>query len=183
MSENPVAQIVLDKLPSIVQGLSDGKARFQIECCIWCMIQTNHDADSVLRAFEGDKVDFYAVSWDESLLDYTKIKNSLHDDEGIEYGAEAIALILAILRTDFDFVKRSRKGGGDDYRLVKTGSVLFQDSAKLEISGILRENGNNSSSARLKAKLAQLSRAKDGLPSCAIVVEFSKFVAKVAWDR
>ena len=107
----------------------------------------------------------------------------MHDDEGVEYGAEAIALILAVLRTDYDSVRRSKKGKGDDYRLVKSGSLLFQQSAKLEISGILRETPSNSLNRRLKEKLDQVSKNDDGLAGCAIVVEFSKFVTKVAWNN
>lgn len=68
-------------------------------------------------------------------------------------------------------------------KLVKAGTRLFQQSAKLEISGILRDDTKSRLNARLKEKLKQVSESDDGLPGCAIVVEFSNFVAKVAWNN
>lgn len=183
MTANIVAEINLHDLPNIAPDLAHGKAMFQIECCVWCMTQVKKTNGSLLKVLEDSIRENYRVVWDDPSIDYEKVRNSVHTDEGIEYGAEAIALILAILRTEYDSVQRSAKGDGDDYRLVKSNSWLFQESAKLEISGILKADSNSRINTRLKEKLEQVSKKGDGLSGCAIVVEFSRFVAKVAWNN
>ncbi len=181
MSVSITAEINLNNLADIVQGMSPGKALFQIECCVWCMLETNKKNGETLRAEENSERELYSVVWDETALDLERIRNSIHDDEGIEYGAEAIALILAILRTEYDAVKRSKKGKGYDYRLVKRDSRLFQQSARLEISGILRADNNSQVTKREREKLAQVSKYIEATSACVIIVEFSGFFAKVIW--
>ncbi|MCL4266627.1 MAG: hypothetical protein KJ069_25760 [Anaerolineae bacterium] len=180
MSVSITAEINLNNLADIVQGMSPGKALFQIECCVWCMLETNKRNGEILRVLDNSLREFYSVVWDETALDMEKINNSIHDDEGIEYGAEAIALILAILKTEFDAVKRSKKGKGYDYRLVRRDSLLFQQSARLEISGILR-GSNRRVTAREREKLDQVSQYVESTSACVIVIEFSGFLAKVIW--
>jgi len=68
MAEDTIAEIRLNDLTRVVKGLSSGKALFQIECCIWCMSETEKENGSNLRAIEDDDSGYYRVTWDVSPL-------------------------------------------------------------------------------------------------------------------
>lgn len=165
-------------------GLSSGKASFQAECCVWCMNEHEHPNGKILEAIEEDSNSSHPVIWDEATINISEILDSIHEDEAAEYGAEAIALILGILKSEYDSVKRSRKkGGGYDYWLGDKEGFLFQERVRLEISGIRSENRSNSLQSRVDAKLKQVSISDGDYPACVIVVEFSNFVARIVWQQ
>jgi hypothetical protein len=180
MSNN--AEIDLIQLNDI--GISPGKALFQVECCAWCMDEQKHANGKILEAKEGDSNTSHPVIWDEASVSITNILDSIHEDEAAEYGAEAIALILSVLKSDYNSVKRaSKKGGGYDYWLGHKDGFLFQERVRLEISGIRAETRSNSLQARVKDKMRQVAKSDGTYPSCIIVVEFSKFVARIVWQQ
>jgi len=96
-----------------------------------------------------------------------------------EHGAYGVAILLILGLTDYTVVERSRKGTGFDYWLGRKDDVLFQKSARLEVSGIL--NGDiNAIKARVNTKLNQVKRSDDlGLPAFIAVVEFSNPLSQV----
>lgn len=101
-------------------------------------------------------------------------------DESVEHGAYGIAALLVATHTELEVVERSRKGTGFDYWLGRKGeaSTLFQQTARLEVSGIGR--GTNASvNARVKAKLQQTSVSDGALPAYVVVVEFGTPRARV----
>ncbi len=81
----------------------------------------------------------------------------------------AIALVRQKLR--LEVVERARKRSGVDYWLG-SGKQLFQKSARLEVSGILRGDATQVRS-RVKEKHSQTKQSdQTRLPAIVVVVEF-----------
>lgn len=107
-----------------------------------------------------------------------QMKNCYNDlQASTEHGAYGIALLLMKQLTDFTVIQRSRKGPGFDYWLGKDGSSLFQDKARLEVSGILK--GPSKVPSRVKQKLAQVTPSDGIFPAYVVVIEFSTPLSQV----
>lgn len=93
--------------------------------------------------------------------------------EATEWGATGIAVLLAKEETGHAVVSRSVKGTGFDYWLGDESDV-FQEKARLEVSGILHGD-DKAFSARVREKIRQTHRSdSSGRPAYVIVVEFSQ---------
>jgi hypothetical protein len=101
--------------------------------------------------------------------------------EATEYGAYGVALVIAVKITGIPFVERSAKETGIDYWLGDGADErgIFQRTARLEVSGILRGN-DKQITARLKTKIIQTKRSDQTLlPAYAIIVEFAEPTARL----
>ena len=78
-------------------------------------------------------------------------------------------------------MRRSRKGTGFDYWLGSGSDTLgFQDTARLEVSGI-RQGNALAVRTRIREKLRRTDRSDDTLlPAYVIVVEFGTPLAEFA---
>ena len=105
--------------------------------------------------------------------------------EATEYGATAIAALLAKQELGYAVVERSAKGTGIDYWLGDDAEgPPFQNKARLEVSGILRVEGSarnveTAVARRVRAKQRQTQSSRGALPACVIVVEFGSPLAEV----
>jgi hypothetical protein len=97
-------------------------------------------------------------------------------EETTEYAAYGIAILLIMEITAFTVIRRSRKGTGFDYWLGKKDDLLFQDAARLEVSGMLKAEAS-AITARVKQKVQQTVPTDGTLPAYIVVVEFSNPVA------
>ena len=91
-----------------------------------------------------------------------------------EYGACGIAALLVDSMTEYTIIERSQKGPGFDYWLGKKGTntPLFQEKARLEVSGI-RKGESSGIEARVRQKEKQITPSDGSLPGIIVVVEFS----------
>jgi hypothetical protein len=79
---------------------------------------------------------------------------------------------LASKLTGFDDVETSQKCDGVDFWLRNANFDLV---ARLEVSGIRRENGTNTVKNRLKVKLKQTEQSDNSkVPAVVAIIEFSK---------
>ena len=104
-----------------------------------------------------------------------QVKRS-HNDLGYatEDGAYAMAICLAMEITGTTVVLQARKGTGFDYWLGERDDALFQNTSRLEVSGIL-DGEDSEISTRLKRKQQQTQKSDaTGLPAYVCVVEFGK---------
>ena len=112
------------------------------------------------------------LCWDNlKEIEFSSLKDN---QESTEWGAEAVAFIIVKYLTNFNVVERSRKGTGFDYHISKDSDyVLFQNTAKLEISGILKKSKTNSINNRIKYKIKQATEYHNDLALLVIITEFS----------
>lgn len=95
-----------------------------------------------------------------------------------EHGAVGVAVLLAKNEIGCSVIERSRKGTGFDYWLGEEGDGVFQNKARLEISGI-RQGDEKQLRARVKQKITQTDPSDGVLPAFVIVVEFGCPAAEV----
>lgn len=102
-----------------------------------------------------------------------------------EKGAEALSFLLAMEFTEYEILEEAEIGTGVDYWLgygedhEKYDQLNFL-SARLEISGILRETATNTFNKRISAKKKQTNASNStGIPAYVSVIEFSKLKAHI----
>lgn len=173
--------VVLD-LMSLTRGmpaLSSALGEVHAEAAAVCLENQGHP-DSVDLMVNDELV--FAVT---RPLVTPVMKNAYNDlQNATELGACGVALLLAREVTGLTAVQQSRKGTGFDYWLgpadQPSGTLVFKNSARLEVSGIL-EGDDKKLKARLKEKLNQSKPTDDtGLPAYAVVVEFGRPQAGLA---
>lgn len=140
-------------------------------------LKANAHRSPVSLIVRGD----YKRSASLTFLEVTDQMNRTHGDPEVatERGACAIAILLVCALSEYTVVHRSYKGTGVDYFLGDRSDFLFQQKARLEVSGI--GNGSKTEiSRRKKIKLEQTKRS-DALqiPAIVVIVEFSEPVAEV----
>lgn len=164
--------------------LSSGKARMLMETCIWSLWHCNHENGVNLTLDYEDNHFLYNIVWSDNEIDQDAIMRSYNQNDATEYGAEAIAILMSLDRTEYNSVNRAITSTGIDYWLGyrnKNPNNPFEKSARLEISGIITETSSNSVDRRLREKLQQTSPTHDtGLPVFVVIVEFSNPKAKMA---
>jgi hypothetical protein len=170
-----IPTLYLDKIQDAAQ-ISEGKAKKLMETCVWCLVASEHSNGVTLEVNQDDATLPYLLSWPTS-LDLEALNRSFNQDDAVEEGAEAVALLVAIDRTDFTAVERASTSTGIDYWLGYKDNPPnnpFRRGSRLEISGIFKEAENNRVQTRIKGKLRQTLSTKRTFAVYVIVVEFSK---------
>lgn len=172
----------LGDLKNLVR-LPSGKASMYVEACVWCMDQHGHRNGIELDLIFNKKTFVYPVYWPEDVIDIDKIRNHYNIDDALPFGTEAIAFFVCLTHTGYDNLQRSIKKTGIDYWLGHKSAdpnLPFQNSGRLEISGILRENEKNTVEQRLKEKMRQSSQSENTtLPVYIVVVAFDRPYARM----
>ena len=94
-----------------------------------------------------------------------------------ERGACGVAVLLVGELTPYTVIEEAAKGSHIDYWLARRDGFLFQDAARLEVSG-LRRADENSVRNRVRIKKEQIQLSTSPLPGYVVVVEFG---GPLAW--
>jgi len=162
-------RIDLTMLHNGVTGLSPRYGGFLWEGAAVCFKENGHNSDVRLSG-EGHFPHTYEIACGPLHPDAGGSFGDLQ--EATEFGAMGIALAVISSETGLR-ARRSHKGTGFDFWLgTDDGGLAFNNKARLEVSGILKEK-TNEAPARLQEKLHQTARSSNiGLPAYAAVVEF-----------
>ena len=163
----------LPRLADGMPGISPTFGAALAEAASVCFAEEDHTTGVGLHV-DGDFNHSFTVSWTLP-LDPGQVRRTWADQEvTTEHGAYGVAALLVTELTEYTVTDRSRKGTGFDYWLGPKGSTqgLFQDKARLEVSGI-RRGDERAIRARVakKAKQTQQS-AETKLRAVVAVVEF-----------
>lgn len=173
------SSLVLEKINNIsigIPNLSENILKTYAEASSFCLDLQGHKS-GISMFILGDFEKEFALEWD--FVD-DKIKRTYNDvQEAIEWGATAISFLIIKNFTPFTVIERSRKKTGFDYWLGYEGDSLFQNKAKLEVSGILKESDTNTVKNRVRTKIEQIRKTNNTIPGFVIVVEFSKPLSEV----
>jgi hypothetical protein len=159
------------RCPGISEGINI-TFREAIKVCL----EINKHPQGKLFVIEGDVTNEFNIVWEAA--------NGLHKawrdyQDTTEVAATGIAVHIILNHTDYTVIERSWKGTAFDYWLGKkseTDHSLFQNLAKLEVSGILKENEKNKLESRVNKKIEQVEKFKHKYPVAVayiIIVEFS----------
>ena len=168
----PSLTLGLDRLKSGSIGMSAVYGAFLAEAASHCL-KANRHPDPVALYVTGDDCFVAHLGWCDSAV--PDDATWADPQEATEYGAYGIAIVVALPLTKTSRVERSARGPGIDYWMgdSRDQTGIFQRSARLEVSGILK--GDNAKiAARLKEKISQTNRsASSGLSAYVAIVEFS----------
>jgi hypothetical protein len=164
-----------------ISGLTSKFINNIADAAIVCLDNQRHNSGVVLK-INGSLNGNIVLSWSDEVTN--QIKDTWNDlEETTEYGATYIAIVVVYYFTSLKAIKRSVKGTGFDYWLgEKEDEIsLFQEKARLEISGILQENKNGQVRYRVKEKIKQVEKSDSlRLPAYIVVVEFGTPKSEVA---
>ena len=161
----------LENLSTGCRGITPACGKGLAEAACVCLDHQRHTSPTSMRVRGQVKAEA-AVIWQVPTAQERRCWADL--DEATEHGACGVASLLLREISDLQVVERSKKGTGFDYWLGDKDdpAALFQDRARLEVSGI--RNGSDSVVAtRVKQKLRQTERSEGTLPAVVVVVEFS----------
>jgi hypothetical protein len=178
MKNIQAGDVYLESLKDEVPGLAEGKASMMREACVWCLLECGHSSGVPLASSLYDESRCYRLCWNEGTIENVKLFKSYNIDDAVEFGAEAVTLLLIREQTPFTTIERAVKGTGIDYWLgfeSDNPTALFSDTnARLEVSGILRESSSNTVKARIGKKLKQTKPTDDRFPVYISIIEFGK---------
>ena len=168
-------EINLDNLHLYAPVISSEAVGFYKENCMVCFHYGGHQSGlSLAVAQDGSNHELF-VLWSGNVTE--QMLRSYGDmQKTTEHAACAIALSLVYHLTEFTAIEQSAKGTTIDYFLGlkedDDDTLIFNHKARLEVSGILKEDKSNTVEKRIREKLKRL--APDDLPALIVVVEFSK---------
>jgi len=168
-----VGSIDITDLENGMPGITRRMGAYLAEAATYCLARGKHE-QGVLMELDGECCHRLRLEW-RGFDNTAQCERTWADPEvATEYGACGLAAVLVTELTDYTVVERAKKGTGFDYWLGKKdgGPELFQDKARLEVSGI-RSGAKKEISSRLRRKEAQMSRSYGELPGVIAVVEFS----------
>ena len=157
-------------------------APFYQEKCMVCLDSQGHRSGVTLSVRFKSSSTAFRICWSGQVTEQMSLS---HADlqEAVEFAACAITFLLVPELTELTTIRQAVKGTTVDYYLApkdRDDLLIFNDAARLEISGILVESENNSVESRIKGKLKRLKPDPGGAFSTLIsVVEFSQPWSKV----
>jgi hypothetical protein len=134
-----------------------------------CLSRCGH-ARVVRLLADGDESREFALAWGRA--DDRVMRTHMDLQDAAEHGAHAVSFLMVRELTNYQVIRQSRKGTGVDWHLGRRDRFLFQDAARLEVSGILK--GSEADLAkRVQRKLEQTSQSDlTRLPAFVSVTEF-----------
>jgi len=177
MDKMQSGDLLLESLSTGVPTLTKIKADMLKEACIWCLTNCDHDNGVPIECIICDNNNCLSIKWNDD-VDLDGILRAYNLDDAVEFGAEAIALLLIREKTEFTTIERAVRGTGIDYWLGykdKNRNGLFSmRDARLEISGILKESSSNTVKNRINTKLKQIKASNHTFPVFISIIEFGK---------
>lgn len=167
-------RIDIEILKEGLPGISKAIGNHLVEGCIVCFHRSNHTSETLLNDYVDTNIN-YSIKWNDQFTD--QIDRSWKDQTyATEHGAVCLAILVAMKLTNYTIIERSVKNTGFDYWLGNKddNGILFQNKARLEISGIFKGDKKTFNS-RVKVKLTQTDKSDHlNIPAYISIIEFSK---------
>lgn len=175
MSTNVSSHINLDSLGNGIPVIQPEAVGFYKQNCMVCFHTQGHQSGVQLEVHTENGDTAHGIFWEGKVT--AQILRSYADlTRATDNAACAIALLLIRELTSFTAIEQSSIGTTIDYFLVpqiQDDTLIFNHSARLEVSGILCENDRNTVETRVRNKIRRLRPERD-LSTFIVVVEFSK---------
>lgn len=148
---------------------------FYKQNCMVCFHRNGYTSGVSIAVHYNGSVTHFHIFWDGEVTDQM-LKAYTELTRATDMAACAIALVLISELTQFIAVEQSAIGTTIDYYLAThpvADDLIFNHTARLEVSGILTENEGNTVDGRIREKTNRLVSEGD-LRDFIAVVEFSK---------
>jgi hypothetical protein len=172
MNDRIPAGLRLPTLRNGTPGITPDYGGCLCEAASVCLEHNEH-VSGVTMSLTGAVAGTVRLDWDEVSDQARRCWADL--PYAAEHGAYGLAVLLIEALTTYTVVERSWKRTGFDFWLGPKDdpTPLFQNKARLEVSGILLGEESDIR-GRIKEKLRQLSKGGVRLPGYAVVTEFSR---------
>lgn len=142
------------------------------ECAAVCLDVVGHHQRVQMTLTGMGDVATVALEWDAA----TDVMQRSHADLQVAAERGALAVVASLVHdlTDDLFFAQSVKSTGIDYWLARRTDRLFQRTARLEVSGMLRDRDGYEVRRRLKARHERLDTLADERPARIAVVVFDE---------
>jgi hypothetical protein len=162
----------LNALADGMPGITPRVGAYLAEAAVACLEQERHGPDIGMRV-DGEFEHRIRLQWSDFGDPEQRARAWGDGDVATEQGAYGIAALLVSGLTDYTVVERARKGPGFDYWLGRRDGdgLLFQDKARLEVSGV-RRGDDQVIASRIRRKMKQIEPSDTDLPGVVAVVEF-----------
>lgn len=176
-------ELILDTLGEGIPVIDQELAGMMKKSAMVCLNHHQHQSGVQLRV-EPEKIGLCTLRWTgdvtiEMLRQYAgttaKSKDYEPTTSTTDDAACAIALLFIRDQTEYTAFAKAAIGTTIDYYLMNQAidsDLIFNASARLEVSGILKATPKNSVQGRLKQKQSRL--LDEGLPTFIVIVEFSQ---------
>ena len=171
-------QLHLADLISGAPGITPAFGESLAEAAGVCLEDRQHSSPTSMQ-ISGDTGGEAILQWQPTTVQAQRCWND--DEAATEHGAYGIATLLVPRISDLQVVQRSKKGTGFDYWLGTSaeGDTLFQNKARLEVSGI-RAGSEANIAGRVRKKIRQTQQSSSSLEALVVVVEFGGPESRVA---
>jgi hypothetical protein len=171
--------INLETLAKGCPGLTPSKGTAMAEAASVCLIKNDHPVtvDMSLSNLYSGKALLTRLDVDEQMS-----RSHADEQRAVEDGAYGVAILIMRYYEGLTVLRQSPRKTGVDWwlgREPEDDTLIFNDCARLEVSGILRGDDTNVRS-RVKSKMEQSKRSDGLLPAYIVVVEFSKPESRTA---
>lgn len=164
----------LEDLSHRFKGITKPFGDYMAECSAVCFHSQGHESNIILKVYDennserGISTIMWLVSKDEAIL-----KSHFDEKRTTDFGAMGVALLITKNLTDYTTFITSETNNGIDFWLLKDSDDVNFFSARLEISGIRKEDTGNSVKKRLKIKEKQIQKSsKKDIPCFISIIEF-----------
>jgi len=174
-SKKPSRRVTLESLSDRIPAITEEAVGFYKQNCMVCFFINGHGSGVNLPVSYNGSFTTFEISWTGDITDQL-LGAYREKTRATDFAACAIALISVRELTEFTAIEQSCIGTTIDYYLIRQrqeSNLIFNHAARLEVSGILTENEDNTVDARIKEKTRRLRREGD-LQDFIAVVEFGK---------
>jgi len=175
ISMGTTQKLTLESLSEGIPVIPGEAVAFYKQNCMVCFYQNGHKSGVSLTANYNNFDLVFQICWTGDITEHL-LRAYREKKRCTDFAACAIALILVRELTEFTAVEQSCIGTTIDYYLSpqkQQSDLIFNHVARLEVSGILSENEDNTVEDRINKKIRRLKPEGD-LPNLIVVVEFSK---------
>jgi hypothetical protein len=182
MSQSTIKRLTIESLGPDVSVIPVEAVGFYKHNCMICLDKYGYQSGVQVKVHHDDQNDNFEVCWNGVVTE--EIRRAYRDqNKATDFAACSIALLLVPQLTEFTAVEQSNVGTTIDYYLApktQDDTLIFNHAARLEVSGILEENKDNTVDGRIQRKVRRLKPDPRGsLPTFIVVVEFSQPWAKM----
>jgi hypothetical protein len=175
MSTEAVHRLSLEALAAGVPVILQEAVGFYKQNCMVAFHHNGHRSGVILSVHRNDAVVRFEIRWAGETTE--QLGRAYRDPiRLVDNAAWAIALLVVREMTPFTAVEQSVVGTTIDYYLARqdrSDDLIFNSIARLEVSGILTENEENTIDKRVAQKRRRLRREAD-LLDFIVVVEFGR---------
>jgi hypothetical protein len=165
----------LESLSESIPVMLPEIAAFHKLNCMICFFKNGHTSGVSMEVNSLNHKSTFSFSWAGEVSD--QLQKSLQDEnKASDFAACAIALLLIRETSSYTAVEQSVTGTTIDYYLTEQGrfdDLIFNKSARLEVSGILTASPSNSIRNRINEKKRRL-KPENGYMDIIAIVEFGK---------